>query len=107
MLRLRLYDIEQNKLKHEYSHQKAVLDCCFTDVYHCFSGDLSGQLKCYDLHAQKEIIFGSGHSDAIKCVHYCPSVNLIITGSWDRQIKLWDTRSPNCVGSYEQPDKVD
>jgi cell cycle arrest protein BUB3 len=21
-------------------------------------------------------------------------------------LKLWDTRSPNCVGSYEQPDKV-
>ena len=31
---------------------------------------------------------------------------MIITGSWDRTIKLWDPRSPNCVGSYDQQEKV-
>jgi cell cycle arrest protein BUB3 len=46
------------------------------------------------------------HNEAIRCVHYSPLVNLIITGSWDKLVKLWDPRSPNCVGTYEQPDKV-
>ena len=46
------------------------------------------------------------HNEAIRCVHYCPSVNLVITGSWDKFIKLWDPRIPTCVSSYEQPDKV-
>lgn len=102
---VRMYDIDANRLKHSYSHKQPVLDCCFTDIFHSFSGGLDRQLIMYDFNAQKETIIGQ-HQDAIRCVHYCPSSNLIITGSWDKLIKLWDTRSPNCVGSYEQPDKV-
>lgn len=102
---VRLYDVDNNKLKASYNHHLAVLDCCFTDMSHSFSGGLDKTLKMYDWQAQKETIVGT-HMDAIKCVHYCQAVNLIITGSWDKTIKLWDPRVPTCVGSYEQPDKV-
>lgn len=102
---VRLYDVESNKLKHSYSHQLAVLDCCFTDLNHSYSGGLDKTLKAYDFVAQKETTVGV-HNEAIRCVHYCPSVNLIITGSWDKYVKLWDPRIPTCVGAYEQPDKV-
>lgn len=83
----------------------AVLDCCFTDLNHAYSGGLDKVLKLYDFTAQVEIIVGS-HDEAIRCVHYCPEVNLVITGSWDRLIKLWDPRMPNCVGAYDQTEKV-
>ncbi len=69
----------------------AVLDCCFTDLTHSYSGGLDKTLKCYDFVSQKETIVGV-HTEAIRCVHYCPNVNLIITGSWDKFIKLWDPR---------------
>lgn len=46
------------------------------------------------------------HDNAIRCVHYSPELNFIITGSWDASVKFWDPRSPNCLGSCALPDKV-
>ncbi len=46
------------------------------------------------------------HDNAIRCVHYSPEFNFIITGSWDSSIKLWDVRAPNCLGSCSLSDKV-
>lgn len=46
------------------------------------------------------------HDNAIRCVHYSPDVNFIITGSWDSSIKFWDPRAPNCIGTCALPDKV-
>ena len=102
---VRLYDVEANKLKGIYKHQMAVLDCCLIDSSHAYSGGLDRQLKCYDFIAQRESVIGS-HEEAIRKILYSPQFNLIITGSWDRYVKLWDPRSASCVGSYEQPDKV-
>lgn len=100
-----MYDIETKRLKTTYYHDKAVLDCAFSDLTHCFSGGLDFRLNMHDFTSQETINVGS-HSDAIRCVSYSPDTNLIITGSWDRHVKLWDARTRKCVGSYEQPDKV-
>lgn len=65
------------------------------------SGGLDNTLKLYDLNANSECIVGV-HSEAIKCVEMATQVNGILTGSWDKTIKLWDTREKECVGTYEQ-----
>ena len=70
-----------------------------------FSAGLDGKLKSFDFQSQRETLVGA-HQDAIRCVNYSPSLNLVVTGSWDKSIKLWDVRTPCCVGTYEQPDKV-
>lgn len=103
---VRLYDIESNTLKVSYKHEKPVLDCCFMDSGRAFSVGLDGKLKLFDFQSQRDTTIGS-HRDAIRCVQYCPGLNLAITGSWDETIKLWDVRTPgSCVGTYEQPGKV-
>lgn len=33
-------------------------------------------------------------------------MNVIITGSWDQTVKIWDPRAPTNTGSYNQPDRV-
>jgi hypothetical protein len=40
------------------------------------------------------------------CVHYSTSLNLIITGSWDSYVKIWDPRMSVPVSSFDQHDKV-
>lgn len=52
-----------------------------------------------------ETVVGT-HDNAVRAVEYSPEVNGILTGSWDASAKLWDPRSPRCVGTYTQPDKV-
>ena len=36
----------------------------------------------------------------------CVVTGLIVTGSWDKNIKLWDPRTNQCTGTYQQPEKV-
>lgn len=63
------------------------------------------KFSCVDILLDSLKVIGT-HNDTIRCVHYSPEANLVITGSWDKYVKLWDPRASTCVGSYEQPDKV-
>lgn len=65
------------------------------------SGGLDNTLKYYDLNTHTDSIIGT-HNDAIKCVEMATKVNGILTGSWDKTLKLWDTREKECIGTYEQ-----
>lgn len=46
------------------------------------------------------------HDAPIRCVEYCPEVNVMVTGSWDQTVKLWDPRTPCNAGTFSQPEKV-
>jgi cell cycle arrest protein BUB3 len=71
------------------------------DSIHTVSGGLDQQVKFYDLNTHSEQILGT-HDDAVKCVEFAGKINGVVTGSWDRTIKLWDTREKECIGQYEQ-----
>ena len=46
------------------------------------------------------------HDAPIRCVEFCNDTNVVITGSWDATVKLWDPRGPTAAGTFTQPDKV-
>ena len=96
-----LYNTTQNTLQHKYTHQYAVLDCCFYDPMKSFSVGLDRTLKIYDFGSQSETILGT-HLDTIRCVRFCQELGLVITGSWDKTVKLWDPRQKLGVGMYDQ-----
>ncbi|XP_052099835.1 mitotic checkpoint protein BUB3-like [Mytilus californianus] len=102
---VRLYDIVANNKRMEYFHSAPVLDCCFHDAVHSYSGGLDNTLKMFDFNTNSGTTVGT-HEAPIKCVEYCPEVNVVITGSWDSTVKLWDPRTPCAAGSFSQPDKV-
>lgn len=59
----------------------------------------------FDLQTNAETIVGF-HNSPIRCLEHSIDNNLMITGGWDSQLKLWDGRSPNAIGTYIQPDRI-
>lgn len=105
---VRLYDVTHNTLSHKYNHDGPVLDAVFQDSSHAWSGGLDHQVKMYDFTSCTESIAGS-HSAPVRCIESAPDMNCMVTGGWDKCVKLWDSRSPGSngsIGSYEQPGKV-
>jgi len=102
---LRLYDVTNNLQRHCFNEGGAVLDCCFSDTTHGFCGGLEKAVKCYDFNTSEVQVLGY-HTAPIKCLEHCPETGLLITGSWDQTIKLWDPREKQCVGTHEQNERV-
>ena len=44
---VRLYDVQNNNMRLKYNHASAVLDCCFQDGVHSYSGGLDSTLKVW------------------------------------------------------------
>lgn len=61
-------------------------------------------MRQYNFNNNQETHIGS-HNDAIKCVNYSNLLNAIITGSWDKTVKIWDPREKGCVATYDQCDR--
>ncbi|RXM91234.1 Mitotic checkpoint protein BUB3 [Acipenser ruthenus] len=101
---VRLFDVGGNAMRMKYQHSAPVLDCAFYDPTHVWSGGLDLQLKTHDLNTDQETIVGA-HDAPIRCVEYCPEVNVMVTGSWDRSVRLWDPRTPCNAGTFSQPEK--
>ncbi|XP_057317689.1 mitotic checkpoint protein BUB3-like [Hydractinia symbiolongicarpus] len=101
----RLYDVNNNSQRLCFEQESAVLDCCFTDSTHGYSGGLNKNLKWYDFNTSEESVIGL-HQAPIKCVEFCPELGILVTGSWDQTAKLWDPRSKKCIGTYDQNERV-
>lgn len=44
--------------------------------------------------------------DAVRSIQYSESSRVIVTGSWDASIMVWDTRTLQCVGNHPQVNEV-
>jgi len=91
----------------EYEHKSAVLCCCWdTDDTMSFSGSIDGELIAFDVNSQKTTVLGQ-HAEAIRCVKYCHEGSVVVTGSWDKTVSLWDPRDTHVkTGEFVQKDKV-
>lgn len=104
--KVRIYDLLANVLKTSYQHKAGVLDCCFSDKYHVYSGGIDKTIKLFEVNSSVEQTIGN-HERPVRCLEYSPVTNCLISGSWDSNIKLWDSRANNsCIGTYKQPDKI-
>ncbi|KHJ84164.1 nucleoporin GLE2 family protein [Oesophagostomum dentatum] len=86
--------------KRYYYHGKPVLACTFTGGTRIASGGLDQIVKLVDIETGREINMG-GHSNAIRCMEYNEKGQVIVTGSWDSTVKLWDARATTPGGPLQ------
>jgi len=102
---VRYYDPVANELKQKWEHPAAVLDVCHSlDDSMLASGGLARQLTIHEPETGTEKVIGS-HDAAISCVEYSSVSGCFITGSWDRNIKMWDPRQQNAKVSEANTNK--
>lgn len=99
-----LYDIDSNIPKWTVKHRAAVLDVCFLDTQ-VVSASLDKTIKITDLVTAESTTLGT-HDDAVKTLTNARELSLLVSGSWDKSIKLFDPRQSKCVSVHEQPQKV-
>jgi len=104
---VRLYDTKKNAVRQKIEHKGAVLDCVFgEDEGKCFTAGLDKVLSVIDLRTGKKGTLGS-HEKPIRCLEYSAPTGLVVTGSWDSNCSLWDSRAQKpLVGTFNQGNKV-
>ncbi|KAL7648722.1 UNVERIFIED_CONTAM: hypothetical protein RMT77_000629 [Armadillidium vulgare] len=63
-------------------------------------------VHCWDLASNQKMQVAQ-HDAPVKTVHWikAPSYSCIMTGSWDKTLKFWDTRSPNPILTINLPER--
>ena len=108
---LRLYDpmsavLSRNPdtaLRAMYSSEAAVLDCAFMGSTRGVSGSLDCKVTTYDFQSSAKQVIGE-HDKAVRCVCVVgggaeggdginSGGNVVISGGWDKRVRVWDVRS--------------
>ncbi|KAM6503085.1 WD40-repeat-containing domain protein [Amanita muscaria] len=93
----RLYEIgekggKESEAKAKFDHRAAVLTCCFSDGSHGYSGGLDTAVRELDLTTESVKVLGN-HGGPVSTMTWSKESGALVTGSWDRTVRLWDPRS--------------
>lgn len=80
-------------------HQRAVHVARFTpDGSNVFTASDDQRAICWDVAAETQVRKFDGHTDFVRCGALNPnSPKLLVTGSYDHTVRLWDVNSPKCI----------
>lgn len=104
---IQLYDVKQGKhLKTVYSKKYGVTLAKFTHHHmNCIypSTKEDDTIRYLSLHDNSYIRYFRGHKGRIHDIDVSPIEDLVLSGSDDNTVRLWDLRSPNCQGLLNTP----
>ncbi|KHJ45254.1 WD domain, G-beta repeat protein [Trichuris suis] len=79
----------------------SVRACKFTtEGYHLASFSDDFTVKYWDLATASELRSFKGHQDSVRC-GLCRSANLIVSGSYDHTVRMWDDRQSSYAMLFE------
>jgi len=104
--KLRLYDVKSGHIDCDFQSQAPLLDAAFESDDYAWSGGLARKVIRYNIDRRSEEVVGT-HDEAVNCVLKSREHNLIITGSWDQEVSIWDPRAKQArVASRPQTERV-
>lgn len=78
-----------------------------SDNYTTFSAGCDGQIRMWNVTQGPQSVQVIGkHDQPVKVMKFLPEKNILITGSWDKTVKLWDCRTANPVHVYSFPERI-
>ncbi|XP_034477304.1 mRNA export factor [Drosophila innubila] len=107
---VRCWEVEQNGAtvpKSMKSMGGPVLDVCWSDDgTKVFMASCDKQVKLWDL-ASDQVMQVAAHDGPVKTCHMVkgPNYTCLMTGSWDKTLKFWDTRTPNPMMAINLPER--
>eukprot|EP00794_Sanderia_malayensis_P009625 gene9625-10610_t len=107
---LKVFDASNRSiLRHWKPHTKAVHVAGFVSgTSYVYSASDDKTLRCSDIPTQKDIACFKGHVDYIRAGACSISdSNIIITGSYDHTVKLWDIRANKSTLTVDHGDPVE
>ncbi|KAL9648970.1 hypothetical protein ABK040_008350 [Willaertia magna] len=99
----------QGRLK--YKHEAPALCCCVSGDGKVLSGGCDNKAKYQQLGQTNDVVIGQ-HEQPIKVIRSLDGTDnmntIVVTGSWDKNLKFWDLRQTNgqAVGTVQQKDKI-
>ncbi|XP_030839228.1 mRNA export factor isoform X1 [Strongylocentrotus purpuratus] len=93
--------------KAQQTHTGPVMDVDWhDDGTKVFTASCDNTAKMWDLNSNQAIQIAQ-HDGPIKSIRWvkAPNYSCVMTGSWDKTIKFWDTRQPNPILSIQLPER--
>eukprot|EP00993_Chasmostoma_nieuportense_P001996 NODE_2829_length_1083_cov_13.547071_g2698_i0.p1 GENE.NODE_2829_length_1083_cov_13.547071_g2698_i0~~NODE_2829_length_1083_cov_13.547071_g2698_i0.p1 ORF type:complete len:352 (+),score=95.60 NODE_2829_length_1083_cov_13.547071_g2698_i0:54-1058(+) len=103
---IRCWQIQQGNVTPKAStsaHAAPVLCLQATQEGICFSGACDNTVKMWQVGTEPETI--GQHDQPVSTIRSVPEINAVMTGSWDKTVKLWDPRQPTLAGQVQLPEK--
>ncbi|KAH3677180.1 hypothetical protein WICMUC_001761 [Wickerhamomyces mucosus] len=93
-----------------YEHDAPVLTTRWTnDGTKVISGGCDNQVKLYDIQSGQAQQIGA-HDAPVRAVRFveCGPTNtpVVVSGSWDKTLRYWDTRQPQPISTIQLPERV-
>lgn len=107
---VRCWEVEQSGKTVPKSMQTMggpVLDVCWSDDgSKVFMASCDKQVKCWDL-ASNQTMQVAQHDAPVNTCHWikAPSYSCLMTGSWDKTLKFWDTRTSQPMLTLTLPER--